>query len=105
MKPAVALDEDSRGRADRWSAPEPIFAASRAAASSAKLTPRGRKDTVSRISITRSTVRCGRAGMRLTLASPTDQFGQGLATRRGSQYSHGVIRIFGLISVNMYVKG
>ena len=44
-----------------------LLAASRAAASSAKVTPRGLRDTVSRIPVTRSTVRCGRAGMRLTL--------------------------------------
>ena len=47
-----------------------LFAASRATASSATVTPRGLEDTVSRIWITRSTVRCGRAGMRLTQASP-----------------------------------
>src|SRR5271157_6588760 len=82
-----------------------LFAAPRAVASSAKVMPRGLRDTVSRIWITRSTVRCGRAGMRPTLASPVDDSGQGLATSRESQYSVGVIRISGSISVNMYMKG
>src|ERR1700740_1099545 len=45
--------------------------------------------------ITPSTVRCGRAGMRPTLASPVDDSGQGLAKRRESQYSIDVIRISG----------
>src|SRR5271166_1568176 len=79
-----------------------LFAASRAVARSASVTPRGLNETVSRIWITRSTVRCGRAGMRLTLASATDPFRQRLATRRGSQYGIRVIRISGWISVNTY---
>jgi hypothetical protein len=43
--------------------------------------------------------------MRQTVASPVDDFGQGLAPRRGSQYSHGVNRISGSVSANMYMKG
>src|SRR5271165_4644799 len=54
-----------------------LFAASRAVARSASVTPRALNETVSRIWMTRSTVRCGRAGMRLTLARPSDQFRSG----------------------------
>src|SRR6185436_11834963 len=56
---------------------------------------------VSRIWITRSTVRCGRAGMRLTLASPSDESGRVLPTpHRG-----GSIRISVLGYVNLYAGG
>jgi hypothetical protein len=60
----------------------------------------GLKDTVSRIWITRSTVRCGQHA--LTLTSPSKKCGLALATRRASLYSYEVIRVSGFESINTY---
>ena len=101
VETAVLFDEIAARREDRWSAPG-RSSSRMAVANSANVTPRWLNDTVSRISTTRSTVRCGRAGVRPTLASSVDDSGQGLATSREATYSFGNIRISGSLSVNTY---